>query len=98
MAAGVSMPVATRVRKVRAPGGEHEHIAGVCTVVGAYVSRQDVASSLDAGEEWWSEGGGTRARIHKAPYCPVPGCLTFPYLTTAPDHTATNNLENLLRC
>jgi len=24
--------------------------------------------------------------------------LTFPYLTTAPDHTTANNLENLPRC
>jgi hypothetical protein len=92
------MPVVTRVRKVQAPEGRHEHIAGVCTVDGSYFSRQEVASSLDAGEDWWSEGGGTRTRIRKAPYCPVQGCLTFPYLTTAPDHTPTDNLEHLPTC
>ncbi len=92
------MPVVTRVRMVQAPEGKHEHIAGVCTVEGTYFSRQDVAGAIDAGEEWWTEAGGTRARIRKAPYCPVQGCLTFPYLTTAPDHTPTNNLENLPTC
>ena len=92
------MPVVTRVRKVQAPEGRHEHIAGVCTVEGSYFTRQEVASSLDAGEDWWSEGGGTRTRIRKAPYCPVQGCLTFPYLTTAPDHSPANNLEHLSRC
>jgi hypothetical protein len=92
------MPVVTRVRKVQAPDGEHQHIGGVCTSDGSYFSRHDVARSLDSGEEWWSESGGTRARIRKAPFCPVPGCLTFPYLTTAPDHTSANNLENLPGC
>jgi hypothetical protein len=92
------MPVVTRVRKVRAPEGQHEHLAGVCTAEGSYFSRQEVASSLDAGEEWWSEGGGTRTRIRKASFGPVQGCLTFPYLTTAPDHSPANNLENLSRC
>jgi hypothetical protein len=30
--------------------------------------------------------------------CPMPPCSASPYLTTAPDHTAANNLENLPRC
>lgn len=92
------MPVVMRVRKVQAPDGRHAHIGGVCTADGSYFSRQHVAGAIDAGEEWWSEGGGTQARIRKAPFCPVQGCLTFPYLTTAPDHTAANNLENLPGC
>lgn len=92
------MPVVTRVRKVQAPDGKHEHIGGVCTADGTYFSRQQVAAAIDAGEAWWSEGAGTRARIRKAPYCPYSECLTFPYLTTAPDHTTANNLENLPGC
>ena len=92
------MPVVTRVRKVQAPDGKHEHIDGVCTSDGSYFPRKQVASAIAAGEEWWTEGGGRRARIRRAPYCPVPGCLTFSYLTTAPGHTVANNVENLPRC
>ncbi len=91
------MPVVTRVRRVRASDGGHEHLAGVCTAEGVYFSRFDVADAIEAGEEWWSEGDGARVKIRRAPSCPFPGCST-PYLTTAPDHTPANNLEQLPDC
>jgi hypothetical protein len=91
------MPVVTRVRRVRAPDGRHDHLAGVCTAEGVYFSRHDVASAIDAGDEWWSECDGARVRIHRADSCPSPGCVR-PYLTTAPDHTPANDLERLPNC
>lgn len=72
---------------------------GVCTADGTYHLRNEVAVAIEGGEEWWTDGGdGLRARIRKAPYCPYSDCLTFPYLTTAPDHSRANDLENLPRC
>ena len=92
------MTVVTRVRHVQAPDGTHDHLGGVCTAEGVYYSRYDVADAIDAGETWWSEGDGTRVLIRKAPFCPVPGCLTFPYLTTAEDDQSPSSLEQLPAC
>lgn len=92
------MPTVTRVRKERSADGGHEHIGGVCTTDGAYFTRSYVAARIDAGEAWWSSGGGQLARIKKITYCPRPACLASPYITTAPDHTTANNLENLPTC
>jgi len=30
--------------------------------------------------------------------CPAQHCPATPYITTAPDHTVANNLDNLLHC
>ena len=91
------MPIVTRVRRVRAPDGRHEHLAGVCTAEGVYFSRYDVAIAIEAGEDWWLERDGVRARIQRAPSCPFPGCAT-PYLTTELDHGPLNDLERLPAC
>lgn len=91
------MQIVTRVRRVPSPDGGHEHLAGVCTAEGTYVSRHDVANAIDGGEEWWSERDGERARIRTAFSCPFPGCVR-PYLTTAPDHTPATDLERLPNC
>ena len=91
------MPLVTRVRRVRAPDGSHEHLAGVCTAEGVYFSRIDVASSIESGEEWWAVRDGVRARIRTVPACSFPGCATV-YLTTAPDHTPATDLELLPAC
>lgn len=91
------MPVVTRVRRVSAPDGQHEHLAGVCTAEGVYFSRIDVAMAIASGEEWWSERNGSRARIRAVAHCPFPGCAT-PYLTTEANHDPTNNLEHLPLC
>ena len=91
------MPIVTRVRLVRAPDGGHDHLAGVCTAEGVYFSRYDVASAIDAGEEWWTERDGVRARIRKAPACPFPGCAT-PYLMTDQGRTPAAELEQLPGC
>lgn len=92
------MPTVTRVRKERAADGSHEHIEGVCTTDGVHHTRREVAQRIDTGEAWWSQGGGQTARIKKITYCPRPACLASPYITTAPDHTTANNLEELPRC
>jgi len=91
------MPVVTKVRRVRAPDGRHDHLAGVCTAEGVYFSRYDVATAIESGEDWWSERDGARARIRKAPSCPFPGCAA-PYLTTAADPGNGNDLELLPIC
>ena len=91
------MPIVTRVRRVRAPAGGHDHVAGVCTAEGVYFSRYDVLAGIDAGEEWWADRDGARARIRSAQTCPFPGCAT-PYLTTDPGLTTDNALEQLPDC
>jgi uncharacterized protein DUF3892 len=92
------MPTATRVRKVQSDDGSHEHIEGVCTADGTHYTRGYIASRIDAGEVWFSQGGGQQALIKKITSCPRPACLASPYITTAPDHSTANNLENLPRC
>lgn len=92
------MPIATKVRKELSADGSHEHIEGVCTVYGTYCSRAYVAARIDVGDAWYSSTEGTSARIRRIRRCPHEGCDASPYLTTAPDHTPANNLENLPRC
>jgi hypothetical protein len=92
------MPVVTKVRKERSSDGTHEHIAGVCLQDGAYRARVAVIAGLDAGQDWKTFGGGTYAVIHKITYCKAAGCYLSPYITTAPDHTTPNNLDNLPPC
>jgi hypothetical protein len=92
------MQTVTKVRKELSSDRGHEHIEGVCTVEGTHYTRAHVARSIDAGESWFSVGGGQAARIRKISYCPRPACMASPYITTAPDHTTANNLENLPRC
>ena len=91
------MPIVTRVRRVRAPAGGHDHVAGVCTPEGVYFSRYDLLAAIDAGEEWWTERDGVRARIRTTPTCPFPGCATR-YMTTDPDEGPSNALEELPDC
>ena len=93
-----SVPTVTRVRKELSADGTHWHIEGACTADGTHYPRGDVATRIDGGEPWFSSGGGTQVRIRTIVSCPMPPCSASPYLTTAPDHTAANNLENLPRC
>ena len=78
----------------------HEHIDGVCTSPGGgHTSRAGVVASIARGDEWFTlAADGTSARIRQAAGCPVAGCTATPYITTAPDHSRTNNLDNLPRC
>jgi hypothetical protein len=55
-------------------------------------------AGIDAGEDWKTYGGGRSAQIRKISYCPAPGCYLTPYITTSPDHTTENNLDNLPLC
>jgi hypothetical protein len=92
------MKIVTGVRKELSEDGSHEHVEGVCTTDGTFYTRMEVASSLDAGEAWSSSAPGSLARIRKITHCPRPMCHASPYLTTEPDHTTFNNLENLPPC
>ncbi len=91
------MPTVTRVRKESSADRTHYHIAGVCSEVG-YTTRQQVVIGLERGEYWRTYGGGQYATIEKLTYCPAPGCYVSPYITTSPDHTQANNLDNLPPC
>jgi len=93
-----AMRTVNRVRKELSSDRSHEHIEGVGTVEGAHYTRAELAASIDSGEAWYAVGAGQAARIKKVSYCPRPACMARPYITTAPDHTAANNLENLARC
>lgn len=92
------MPTVTRVRKELSADGTHWHITGVCTEDGQHHSRADVAAAIDAGEAWFSSDGESSVRIRTIVSCPMPPCSASPYLTTSPEHSASNNLENLERC
>jgi Protein of unknown function (DUF3892) len=95
------MPEVTAVRKEWSGVGSarHEHIEAVCTVTGSHYTRQQVVSGLRRGEDWHTRGAdGSRARIRELRFCPHGVCFATPYLTTAPDHTEANDLENLQRC
>ncbi|MFZ5479079.1 MAG: DUF3892 domain-containing protein [Myxococcota bacterium] len=91
---------AKKVRKEKAGSGNnsHEHIVGVLTGDGVFHSNKAVTDSIDNGNDWYTEvSGEPKAKIRKVSYCPQSACLHSPYLTTHPDHTEKNNLENLPR-
>lgn len=92
------MTTVTKVRKDRSPSGTHDHIEGVCTSTGVHYSRAQVVAGLDRGEDWHTSAGGSTAKIRKIAKCAHPGCSLTPYISTAPDHTASNNLDNLPIC
>lgn len=85
-----------KVRKQWAADKSHQHIIGVVTVANIFYTNKEVTDSLAAGNEWFTDVSGVpRAKIHKVSYCAATSCLHAPYLTTAPDSTTANNLENL---
>lgn len=92
------MKTVTKVRKETSTDGTHRHIEGVCTSDGTHHTRAHVVDSINAGEAWYTSGGGSQARIKPLTYCPAQGCPAKPYITTAPDHVTANNLENLPPC
>jgi|SRR5712664_1886863 len=90
----------TKVRKekVTKNGSSHEHIIGVLPESGLFYSNQEVVNSINAGNHWrTSVTGEPKATIKEKHYCPNSTCTHKPYLTTDPDHTTKNNLENLPR-
>jgi Protein of unknown function (DUF3892) len=77
----------------------HEHLVGVCTANGRYYTRGQVVDGIKRGEIWETSAGGSTALIHEVDCCTVaPGCPAAPYITTAPDHTVANDLDNLPHC
>ncbi|XYH94656.1 DUF3892 domain-containing protein [Sorangium sp. So ce1128] len=91
----------TKVRKqtvTNKDGTSHEHIVGVVTNIGIFYTNKAVVDSIDAGHDWYTEvDKEPRAKIKKLKSCSRSGCTHSPYLTTNPDHTTRNNLENLPR-
>ncbi len=95
---GIVQYTVTKTRKESSADGSHQHIEGVCTTAGVHYTRREVVDSIGAGNLWASSAGGTTAVIKPMSYCPASACYASPYITTAPDHTTTNNLENLPPC
>lgn len=84
----------TKVSKENAKIGSHQHIVGVVTDGGQRFSNQQVIDSIKQGSDWYTSVKDVQpAKIKPTDSCP--NCSHKPYLTTAPDHTAKNNLENL---
>ena len=91
--------VVTNVRKEWSnQGTRHEHIEGVCTSGGAHYTRRQVVDSIRAGNQWVTSAGGREATIREVSYCPVGSCMAAPYITTRPDSSKDDNLENLPHC
>ena len=88
----------TKTRFERVANPPHEHIEGVCTVDGSHYTRRQVVDSMAAGNQWATWDGRSTAHIKPLTYCPHSSCAATPYITTAPDHSVTNNLDNLPRC
>jgi hypothetical protein len=92
------MPTVNRVAKETSADRSHRHIAGVCTTDGNRYTRAAVVRGLRRGERWVTTDGRTQAVIREIDYCPRYRCPATPYITTEPDSTTTNNLENLPEC
>jgi hypothetical protein len=92
------VPTVTNVRKETSADGTHRHIEGVCVIDGTHYTRAQVVASINAGNRWVTSAGGSTAVIKPITFCPASACLATPYITTAPDHTPTNNLDNLPAC
>jgi hypothetical protein len=81
-----------RVRKVSSfAGGYHEHIGAVQLSTGQVLSVNDVIAAIRNGTGFYTMAGGSQARVY-VPHCHR--CRT-PYITTSPDGTTANNLDNL---
>lgn len=91
------MPTVTQVRKELASDGVHRHIAGVCAS-NTYYARQQVVEGIRRGEDWHTYANGRKAPIREIRYCPAAGCPAMPYITTRPDDSRDDNLENLPLC
>lgn len=78
--------------------GIHRHIEGVCTYpVPHHYTRQQVADSIKAGNEWYTHvDGSAPARIRTIAACPR--CSAAPYLTTRTDDLAERHLDALPDC
>lgn len=89
-----------RVHKVPSSDGVHQHIGWVCREDGGGTATPaEVIASMDRGNDWRTRASdGTTAKIKPLTFCPASGCLHKPYITTAPDHSAANNLDNLPPC
>ncbi len=85
----------TKQRKERSADGSHQHIEGVITTAGVHYSRGQVVASIDAGSTWQTSAGGYTAIIRKLTHCPRANCNATPYISTNPDSTKQDNLENL---
>jgi Protein of unknown function (DUF3892) len=85
----------TKVRKEPSSDQSHRHIEGVITTTGSHYTRRQVVDSIDAGHTWQTSAGGYTATIRKLTYCFRSGCLATPYITTNPDSSGQDNLENL---
>lgn len=93
------MPTITRVRKDPASNGTHRHIVGVCSTANVFYTNRQVVDSINSGEFWQTQASdGSYARIKPLMYCPATSCLHKPYITTSPDDSTANNLENLPSC
>ena len=79
--------------------GIHRHLEGVCTYpVPHHYTRQQVADSIKAGNEWYSHvDGSAPARIWTSAGCPH--CSAAPYITTTrADDRAESHLDALPAC
>ncbi len=90
--------IVDRVRKELSADGSHRHIEGVCTDSGQHYTRKQVVDSISTGNTWKTRADGYEATIRPIRFCPRPNCYAEPYITTNPDSTKKDNLENLDLC
>lgn len=76
-------------------GLDHEHIVGVITEAQVFCANRTIVAAVERGEEWYTLEADRKARIRPLTTCPL--CAYAPYVTTEPEHTTKNNIENLPR-
>lgn len=89
------MPKVVQVHMVSSDDHGHEHIEGVCDST-TYYTRLRVVQGIRSGERWYTDVGGKEADIHIVDRCRH--CTLTPYISTDPDWSKANNLDNLPRC
>lgn len=81
---------AVRKEPVAAPVS-HQHIASVRLTDGSTLTRAQVIQKINGGDTFTTSGyPAGRVYVHNCPRCG-----TGDYITTHPDATTTNNLDNL---
>lgn len=84
--------IVTHVRKELSADRRHKHLSAVYAA-GTWHTLASVVASIGSGNTWATSAAGKSAPIRPLANCTR--CTTQPYITTRPDTSVDDNLENL---
>ncbi len=84
--------IVTHVRKELSADRRHRHLSAVYAA-GNWHTLASVVASIRSGSTWVTSAAGKSASIRPLANCPQ--CTKQPYITTRPDDSVDDNLENL---